>query len=171
MRATIVGAGIGGLATNVALRHAGWDVSVWERASAPAERGTALGMWPVANLVMQLSEDDIDRLFDAPTTSSYVSGNAVPVGDAAHAMAPNLGRGACESLVDAICMSRALASTPAVAAGLKTYDRKRRRRTQRTVRAARVLNHVATARRGTSVRDVGLRAHGNALQFTSSRHA
>src|SRR6478672_5214638 len=40
-RALIVGAGIGGLAAAVALRRAGWEVRVFERASSPRELGLA----------------------------------------------------------------------------------------------------------------------------------
>ncbi len=37
--ALIVGAGIGGLAAGVALRRAGWDVQIFERADSPRELG------------------------------------------------------------------------------------------------------------------------------------
>src|SRR6478735_3762004 len=46
--AIIIGAGVAGLATAVALRRIGWTVSVYERASELANGGTALGMWPEA---------------------------------------------------------------------------------------------------------------------------
>jgi 2-polyprenyl-6-methoxyphenol hydroxylase-like FAD-dependent oxidoreductase len=47
-KALIVGAGIGGLAAAVALRRAGWDVRVFERASSPRELGFALLLAPNA---------------------------------------------------------------------------------------------------------------------------
>jgi 2-polyprenyl-6-methoxyphenol hydroxylase-like FAD-dependent oxidoreductase len=47
-KALIVGAGIGGLAAAVALRRAGWDVRVFERASTPRELGFALLLAPNA---------------------------------------------------------------------------------------------------------------------------
>src|SRR5215510_15045157 len=46
--ALIVGAGIGGLAAAVALRRAGWDVRVFERAASPRELGFALLLAPNA---------------------------------------------------------------------------------------------------------------------------
>jgi 2-polyprenyl-6-methoxyphenol hydroxylase-like FAD-dependent oxidoreductase len=46
--ALIVGAGIGGLAAAVALRRAGWNVRVFERASSPRELGFALLLAPNA---------------------------------------------------------------------------------------------------------------------------
>lgn len=53
-----------------------------------------------------------------------VRGNAVLVGDSAHAMAPNLGRGACESLVDAVTLGRALTAY-GTGAALRRYSRSR----------------------------------------------
>jgi 2-polyprenyl-6-methoxyphenol hydroxylase-like FAD-dependent oxidoreductase len=46
--AVIVGAGIGGLAAGVALRRAGWNVSIIERARSPGELGFALALAPNA---------------------------------------------------------------------------------------------------------------------------
>lgn len=50
---TIVGAGIGGLAAAVALRRAGWDVSVLEQAESPRELGFALALAPNALLALR----------------------------------------------------------------------------------------------------------------------
>ena len=46
--ALIVGAGIGGLAAGVALRRAGWNVQIFERAASPRELGFALLLAPNA---------------------------------------------------------------------------------------------------------------------------
>ena len=46
--ALIVGAGIGGLAAGVALRRAGWQVRVFERAAQPRELGFGLALAPNA---------------------------------------------------------------------------------------------------------------------------
>jgi 2-polyprenyl-6-methoxyphenol hydroxylase-like FAD-dependent oxidoreductase len=47
-KALIVGAGIGGLAAAVAVRRAGWNVRVFERAASPRELGFALLLAPNA---------------------------------------------------------------------------------------------------------------------------
>ena len=46
--ALIVGAGIGGLSAGIALRQAGWNVRIFERASSPRELGFGLGIAPNA---------------------------------------------------------------------------------------------------------------------------
>lgn len=46
--ALIVGAGIGGLAAGIALRQAGWDIRIFERAASPRELGFALLLAPNA---------------------------------------------------------------------------------------------------------------------------
>jgi 2-polyprenyl-6-methoxyphenol hydroxylase-like FAD-dependent oxidoreductase len=46
--ALIVGAGIGGLSAGLALRRAGWDIRIFERASSPRELGFGLGLAPNA---------------------------------------------------------------------------------------------------------------------------
>jgi 2-polyprenyl-6-methoxyphenol hydroxylase-like FAD-dependent oxidoreductase len=45
-RAAIVGAGIGGLAAAIALRRAGWGVTVFERAEELCPLGAGLSVWP-----------------------------------------------------------------------------------------------------------------------------
>ena len=51
--ALIVGAGIGGLAAGVALRRAGWQVQILERAASPRELGFALNLAPNAMVALR----------------------------------------------------------------------------------------------------------------------
>ncbi|NOT43372.1 MAG: NAD(P)-binding protein [Acidobacteria bacterium] len=55
--AVIVGAGIGGLAAALALRRAGWNVRIIERAVSPRELGYGLGLAP--NAVAALRDLDV----------------------------------------------------------------------------------------------------------------
>lgn len=109
----------------------------------------------VRGVVDGIRLQDIDRrdLSDVFLPHPYVRGSTALVGDAAHAMAPNLGRGACESLIDAVSLVQALDSGGTVPEGLRRYDRARRSRTRRVVMTARILNGIATAERGSQLRD------------------
>ncbi|MDQ0119373.1 FAD-dependent monooxygenase [Pseudarthrobacter sp902506025] len=92
------------------------------------------------------------RIWTTPPLRSYVRGAAVLVGDAAHAMTPNLGRGACESLVDAVVLADLLNSLPQEKA-LAAYNRQRRLRTRALSRASAVMMLVALADGAQPLRD------------------
>jgi 2-polyprenyl-6-methoxyphenol hydroxylase-like FAD-dependent oxidoreductase len=51
--ALIVGAGIGGLSAAIALRQAGWNIRVFERAASPRELGFGLALAPNAMAALQ----------------------------------------------------------------------------------------------------------------------
>ncbi|USQ81555.1 FAD-dependent monooxygenase [Ornithinimicrobium faecis] len=86
---------------------------------------------------------------------------SVLVGDAAHAMCPNLGRGACESLVDAAALGRELNAVPvggSLDEALDSYQRRRRSAARRVQVASRVVLSLSTLRRGQGLRNAALRA-------------
>ncbi|MET9931585.1 MULTISPECIES: FAD-dependent monooxygenase [unclassified Streptomyces] len=68
---------------------------------------------------------------------SYVVGRIALLGDAAHAMTPNLGQGACQALEDAVTLGAALDAESTVEAALARYDAERRPRSQAVAVAAR----------------------------------
>ena len=71
----------------------------------------------------------------------WFSGRLVLLGDAAHAMPPNLGQGANSALVDGVVLAEELASAPSVKDALVGYDKRRRplaRRVQRQPRCSSV---------------------------------
>lgn len=99
----------------------------------------------------------VNRVVEAPPLRSFVSGRTVLVGDAAHAMSPNLGRGACESLLDAAVLAEALAAAP-IPEALARYDRARRSPTQRVRRLSGVVRRISLG--GGPLRDPLLRTAG-----------
>ncbi|MEV5322199.1 FAD-dependent monooxygenase [Streptomyces sp. NPDC052687] len=78
---------------------------------------------------------DIHEL--ATPLPAFTAGPVALLGDAAHAMTPNLGQGACQALEDAATLAAALAAEPTVAGALARYDAERRPRSQAVARAAR----------------------------------
>jgi len=78
-------------------------------------------------------------LYELPPLKTYTSGAVVLAGDAAHAMTPNLGQGACQALEDAVVLATVMASGD----GLSAYDRQRRPRTQMITRRSRRIGATA----------------------------
>ncbi|MBR7838557.1 FAD-dependent monooxygenase [Actinospica durhamensis] len=70
------------------------------------------------------------------------------VGDAAHAMTPNLGQGACTAILDADALTRAVAThgPAALKTALRAYDSERRRAAQRVAFGSRTLHRLVTTR-------------------------
>lgn len=71
---------------------------------------------------------------------TYVRGRAALLGDAAHAMTPNLGQGACQALEDAAVLGHHLRSADIeVPIALNAYDHERRPRTQALARQSHLV--------------------------------
>ena len=62
------------------------------------------------------------RPFYNVTCSSWSSGRAAIVGDAAHGMAPNLGQGAGVAIVNATVLARAISDVDDITVGLKRWE-------------------------------------------------
>lgn len=89
-----------------------------------------------------LRHDLYDLRPDLPT---YARGRVVLLGDAAHAMTPDLGQGAGQALEDAVVLGAALATTSDPLAALARYDAERRPRTQAVARLSRRTGRLAQA--------------------------
>lgn len=101
-----------------------------------------------------ISRNDIVEL-DGVT---YGIGRVALVGDAAHAMTPNLGQGAGQALEDVAALTRALAAVPPVEA-VATYARIRRPRVTTLQRRSRAMGRIGQLEQPllTTVRDCVMR--------------
>jgi 2-polyprenyl-6-methoxyphenol hydroxylase-like FAD-dependent oxidoreductase len=99
------------------------------------------GGWvdPIPALIAATDESAILRndMYDRPPAHRWSRGRVTLVGDAAHPMTPNSGQGACQALEDAVALGESLASSADPAAAFELYERRRLRRANRIVGAAR----------------------------------
>lgn len=95
-----------------------------------AELRRRFGSWhdPIPGLLAAATESAVlhNDIYELPALKTYVGERIALIGDAAHAMTPNLGQGACQALEDAVVLARIAATS----GDLTAYDRERRPRTQ-----------------------------------------
>lgn len=97
------------------------------------------------------------HLWVSPMLIKPYRDDVVLIGDAAHAMTPNLGRGACESIVDGIALGTELNSAADPRDAIRRYARRRALPAAAVKAASNAVLRLSTAHRGTSVRDQALR--------------
>ncbi|RKN16597.1 FAD-dependent oxidoreductase [Micromonospora musae] len=125
------------------------------------------GTWhdPIPALLAATAPEAVlrnDILHLAAALPSYVRGRVVLLGDAAHAMTPNLGQGAGQAIEDAVVLGAVCAggADEGLPAALAAYDGQRRPRSQAIARAAyrtgrygqQLRNPLAVAARNTLLR-------------------
>ncbi len=93
---------------------------------------------PIPTLIRATPPDQVlhNDLVDLDPLDSFVKDRVVLLGDAAHAMTPDLGQGACQAIEDAVVLAASLADDE-LETGLAEYDRVRRARVQPMTAAAR----------------------------------
>lgn len=85
---------------------------------------------PARSLLAAVEEGAILRndIYDRRARDLWGAGRVTLLGDAAHAMTPNFGQGACQALEDAVVLADALRRAASSDAGLRDYETRRRER-------------------------------------------
>lgn len=116
---------------------------------------------PVAALIEATPPEAILRndIIDIEPLRRWSKGRVTLLGDAAHAMTPNMGQGACQAIEDAVVLAHRLAEQPDVEAALADYEARRKDRARSFVtrswtfgRAGQWENVLARALRNTLTR-------------------
>jgi 2-polyprenyl-6-methoxyphenol hydroxylase-like FAD-dependent oxidoreductase len=134
---------VGAAADAVARRDLGAFRQEWRRVLPVA-----------ADLLEQVSSFD-DLLVNTVRSvycRRWFSGRLVLLGDAAHAMPPNLGAGANSALVDGVVLAEELATAPSVMDALAGYDKRRRPLARRVQMTAEMLQRLCGIERVTTLR-------------------
>jgi 2-polyprenyl-6-methoxyphenol hydroxylase-like FAD-dependent oxidoreductase len=100
---------------------------------------------PIPALIECTPSDSIIRtdLYDIPTVERWWQGRAVMLGDAAHAMTPNLGQGGAQAIEDAFVLANALSSQQSLSEAFREYERRRIRRVRRVAHTAWRFGQIA----------------------------
>ena len=146
-----------------------------EGATAPDERAELARLFagwpdPIPRLIAAAEPETVIRTdlrcLDTPLPA-YHAGRIALIGDAAHAMTPHLGQGACQAIEDAVV----LAHVAATSGDLAEYTAARLPRTTAIARRSRTIGRVATWANpvAVAVRDLALSIAGRLDPATAVR--
>ncbi|OEH94542.1 FAD-dependent monooxygenase [Bacillus solimangrovi] len=98
---------------------------------------------PVLDLLKNTPNEQIINhdIYDLPPINQYAFGKVALVGDAAHAMTPNLGQGACQGIEDAYVLGQCLHNN--IETGLKEYENRRVARASKISKLSYKIGSIA----------------------------
>ncbi|WP_455361601.1 FAD-dependent monooxygenase [Streptomyces sp. SYSU K21746] len=142
-----------------------------------AELTRRFGAWhdPIPALLDRLNQRDPDPVgilhhefheLAAPLPRFH-AGRVALLGDAAHAMTPNMAQGGCQAIEDAVVAAHLLAPADDVPAALAAYTKARHRRTTRISRRSRRIGELARLSHplAASLRNLAVRTTPQALSL------
>ena len=119
--------------------------------------------------VIEATDDDAilhNDIYDLAPLTHWSRGRVTLLGDAAHAMTPNLGQGAGQAIEDALALATCLTREFSVSSALQAYERQRLRRANAIARRSQRLGQVLQWERplATRVRDTLFRMTPSQVQ-------
>jgi 2-polyprenyl-6-methoxyphenol hydroxylase-like FAD-dependent oxidoreductase len=110
-----------------------WYVAAVAPAGAELDPVSLFGGWhdPLPQLIASTTDVIRHDIYELPPLPTFVKGRVALLGDAAHAMTPYLGQGACMALEDAVTLA-------SVDGDLARYDALRRPRTRTVSKGSRM---------------------------------
>ncbi|MEO0561830.1 MAG: FAD-dependent monooxygenase [Chloroflexota bacterium] len=81
-------------------------------------------------------------VFDIEPLTTWVDGRIVLLGDAAHAMTPNMGQGACQAIEDGVALADALTGAAHVSEQLLSYEARRQQRANAVLSQSRRIGQL-----------------------------
>jgi 2-polyprenyl-6-methoxyphenol hydroxylase-like FAD-dependent oxidoreductase len=97
--------------------------------------------------------------FETVRLKSWHAGRVAVLGDAAHAMSPNLGQGSGCAMMNALALAAALEDASQVSRALELWERRERPLTEHTQRWSTLYGHVTSWPQG--LRSLAFNALGN----------
>jgi 2-polyprenyl-6-methoxyphenol hydroxylase-like FAD-dependent oxidoreductase len=114
------------------------------------------GNWPqpIPALLDATDESVVFRreIFDRKPVKRWGEGRITLLGDAAHAMTPNLGQGACQAIEDGVVLGKTLAGASDPVAALRAYEERRIKRTAGFVNRSWMIGRLGTWKNPVAVR-------------------
>lgn len=99
---------------------------------------------PIADLIQSTPESEIlhHDIYDLSSLPHWSLGRITLLGDAAHAMTPNLGQGACQAIEDAAVLARQISEHNDLSVALQAYEAERRPRVKQIWQQSRLIGEV-----------------------------
>ena len=113
--------------------------------SVPLNQESWIASFPrVPTVIERVPADEPWRSIGEVSCSSWIAGQAVVLGDAAHAMAPNLGQGACAAMQSALQLVEFLKNNRDSDTAFRRWEAARRPTVERVQKASRLYDHLLT---------------------------
>jgi len=99
---------------------------------------------PIPAVIEATAETDILRndIYELKHLNQWGIGRVTLLGDAAHAMTPNLGQGACQAIEDAVALANCLKGSTNIVVSLQNYEKQRVTRANRITRLAHFIGQA-----------------------------